>query len=204
MNSKSFNVRNMTIMALLIAILLLMMYTPIGYLQIGPLAITMNMIPVAIAAISLGPKGGAAIGAVFGLTSFLKCLGIAGGDAFGAALLGINPIYTFIVCVITRLLAGLAVGLIYEALRHKAPVSLNISLAGFLAAALNTILFMTTLALLFGNTDIVRGMTKEGLGLLPSLFLLVAVNAIAEIVISTLVVGAVGFAMYKAKLIGNR
>ena len=69
MNKQSKTMR-LTLMGLFAAVLLLMAYTPLGYLNIGPLAITFNVIPVALAAITLGPVGGAAMGAVFGLTSF--------------------------------------------------------------------------------------------------------------------------------------
>ena len=77
----------LTILGLMTAVLLLMAYTPLGYLNIGPLAITFNVIPVAICAITLGPAGGAAAGAVFGLTSFLQCIGVGGTSAMGAVLL---------------------------------------------------------------------------------------------------------------------
>ena len=50
-----------TMLGLMAAVLLLMAYTPLGYLNIGPLAITFNMIPVAIAAIACGPLGGAVL-----------------------------------------------------------------------------------------------------------------------------------------------
>lgn len=76
----------LTILGLMTAVLLLMAYTPLGYLNIGPLAITFNVIPVAICAITLGPAGGAAAGAVFGLTSFLQCIGVGGTSAMGAVL----------------------------------------------------------------------------------------------------------------------
>lgn len=75
------NTSKLVILGLMTGILLLMAYTPLGYLNIGPLAITFNVIPVAIAAITLGPAGGAAIGAVFGMTSFLQCIGIGGSSA---------------------------------------------------------------------------------------------------------------------------
>ena len=63
------NTSKLVILGLMTGILLLMAYTPLGYLNIGPLAITFNVIPVAIAAITLGPAGGAAIGAVFGASA---------------------------------------------------------------------------------------------------------------------------------------
>ena len=38
-------------LGLMAAVLLLMAYTPLGYLNIGPLAISFNVIPVAISAV---------------------------------------------------------------------------------------------------------------------------------------------------------
>ena len=64
MNKQSKTMR-LTLMGLFAAVLLLMAYTPLGYLNIGPLAITFNVIPVALAAITLGPVGGAAMGPAF-------------------------------------------------------------------------------------------------------------------------------------------
>ena len=106
------NTSKLVILGLMTGILLLMAYTPLGYLNIGPLAITFNVIPVAIAAITLGPAGGAAIGAVFGMTSFLQCIGIGGSSAMGAMLFSINPFLAFVQRFIPRMLDGLLLGYI--------------------------------------------------------------------------------------------
>ena len=84
--NRKFSTTQLTILGLMTALLLLMAYTPLGYLNIGPLAITFNVIPVAISAIVLGPAGGAIAGGVFGLTSFLQCIGIGGTSAMGCLL----------------------------------------------------------------------------------------------------------------------
>ena len=86
MKSNKFTTSQLTILGLMSGILFLMAYTPLGYLNIGPLAVTFNVIPVAICAVVLGPTGGAVAGAVFGLTSFLQAMGIGGTSALGAAL----------------------------------------------------------------------------------------------------------------------
>ena len=78
MNKKRVDTRRMVLLAMLSCILLVMSFTPLGYLPIGPLAISLNMIPVAIGAVALGPGGGAFLGAVFGITSCLQCVGIGG------------------------------------------------------------------------------------------------------------------------------
>ena len=75
-NNNRFTTAQLTLLGLMAAILLLMAYTPLGYLNIGPLAISFNVIPVAISAVVLGPVGGAVAGAIFGLTSFLQCIGV--------------------------------------------------------------------------------------------------------------------------------
>ena len=62
-------------MAILIAVLLVMSFTPLGYLHIGPLSISLLTIPVVIGAMLIGPGAGAVLGAVFGITSFAQCFG---------------------------------------------------------------------------------------------------------------------------------
>ena len=108
------NTKQLVMLGLLTAILLLMSYTPLGYLNIGPLAISFNVIPVAIAAVTLGPVGGAVVGAVFGLTSFLQCIGIGGTSQMGTILFGINPVLAFIQRFIPRLLDGFLLGFIFK------------------------------------------------------------------------------------------
>ncbi len=49
-------------LALLTAIELIMAFTPLGYLKIGPVSITFMAIPVAVGAIVLGPISGAFFG----------------------------------------------------------------------------------------------------------------------------------------------
>ena len=72
---KKFTTSQLTVLGLMSGVLLLMAYTPLGYLNIGPLAISFNVIPVAVSAVVLGPAGGAVAGAIFGLTSFGQCIG---------------------------------------------------------------------------------------------------------------------------------
>lgn len=48
-----FTTSQLTVLGLMSGILLLMAYTPLGYLNIGPLAISFNVIPVAVSAVVL-------------------------------------------------------------------------------------------------------------------------------------------------------
>ncbi len=114
MKKKSANrLIRLTLLAILIAIELLMAFTPIGYLKLGVTSVTLLPIPVAIGAILLGPTAGGILGAVFGLTSFYQCFGM---DALGVLLLDISPVFTFIMTVVTRVLMGVCVGWLYRGL----------------------------------------------------------------------------------------
>lgn len=74
--------RKLVQMAILIAVMLILAFTPLGYLKVGAIEITFMTIPVVVGAIILGPAAGAVLGGVFGLTSFIQCFGMS---AFGAA-----------------------------------------------------------------------------------------------------------------------
>ena len=76
------NIRWLTQLALLVAILLVLNYTPLGYLQIGPLSASLLTVPVAIGAMTMGPTAGAILGGVFGATSFIQA--VEGKSAMGA------------------------------------------------------------------------------------------------------------------------
>ena len=188
----------LVLLGLLTAILFVMSYTPLGYLKIFGIEITFNVIPVAIAAIALGTTGGATVGAVFGLTSFLQC--IQGTSAFGATLLGINPIFTAIVCLVPRILAGLVAGALHKPMAKKLGNKIPCFITGFLSAFLNTLFFMTALIILFGQSDYIMGM-RGGMNLLAFVCAFVGINAVFEMLASTLISGAVGSALYKAKAI---
>lgn len=195
-------IARIVIMGLLTAILVVMSFTPLGYLNIGPLSITLNIIPVAIAALTMGPAGGAAVGAVFGLTSFLQCVGIGLPSPFGVALFGINPLFTVITCFVPRILDGLLLGYINRIISKLTNGILSSFVTGFFAAFLNTLFFMTALMVLFGRSELIMDMRGE-MNVIAFMCAFVGINAVFEIAASTIVTGAVGTALLKAKLIPN-
>ena len=191
----------MTIMALMTAVLLIFACTPIGTIPIGPLSISMNMIPVAICAVAMGPAGGAAAGAIFGLLSFLQCFGIGIPSGMGIILVGINPFLAFIQRFVPRLLDGLLLGYIFHAVSKK-NVYVACAVTGFFSAFLNTVFFMTALVLLFGNTEYVQGLIA-GRNIIVFICAFVGVNAVVEMVVATLITGAVGSALFRAKVLSR-
>jgi uncharacterized membrane protein len=199
MKTKSFDTRKMVTLAMLGAILLIMSFTPLGYLNIGPLAISLNMIPVGIAAVTLGPTGGAIMGALFGLTSFLQCIGIGGTSAMGVFLFEISPVLVFIQRFVPRLLAGLLSGWVYLGIKKLSNSTVACFVTGFSAALLNTVLFMLALVLLFGNTEYIRDL-MDGRNVILFICAFVGVNAVVEMFATTATVGLIGRILTQLKV----
>ena len=194
--------RRITLLGLLSAILMVLSMTPLGYLNIGPLAISFNMIPVAVGAAALGPMGGAVLGAVFGMTSFLQCLGIGGSSAMGVILFHINPFLAFVQRFVPRLVTGFLVGYVYRGVRKFFKAGIAGGAAGFCAALLNTVLFMGALVLLFGNTQYLTDL-MAGRNVIVFICTFVGVNAVFEMLAATVVTCALCATLEKARLIGR-
>ncbi|MDR0906336.1 MAG: ECF transporter S component [Oscillospiraceae bacterium] len=199
---RNFSVGKMARLAVLIAILLVMNFTPLGFVQIPPLAITLMMLPVSIAAVTVGPLGGAIMGILFGLTSFLQCVGI-GTPAVGLKLFffNINPFLTFIWCVVPRFFAGWLPGLIFAALRKtRVPKTVSSVVSCGLGSAFNTIFYMFTLWALFGRTEKVIE-TYHSSNFFTILLAVLVTNTLLELAVNTVVGGAVSRALLRG---GNK
>lgn len=140
MSNTSSKVRETALTAVLAAIILLMAFTPLGYLRVGPVSITFLVIPVVIGGMTLGPVRGGFLGAVFGATSFAQCFM---GDPFGAALVALNPLAAAAACFVPRILIGVVAGVLFPALykltKSNAASFIGTSVAGTLT---NTVLFV--------------------------------------------------------------
>ena len=192
-------VAQMTLLAMLVAILIVLAYVNIP-MPMG-LSITFNMIPVAIAAVAMGLPGGMIVGGAFGLISFLQCFGIFGTSALGAALVNVSPVLMFIQRFVSRLMVGVLAALVYRGMsRTKAPLYLRGAVTGFSAAFFNTLFFMTLLVLFFGHTDKLAGPIAEK-GVLMYIITSVGINAVVEMAVAALVTGAACAALKKARLL---
>ena len=148
-------------LAMMIAIILLMSFTPLGYLRTPGLSITLLTIPVAVGAIILGPKGGAVCGFTFGATSFYMAV-CHRKFCFRSRTFQYQPgRATFIVCIVARVLEGWITGLIFAAL-HKSPAKkFSYYVASLACPLLNTFFFMGFLCLFFYNTDYIQGIVSS-------------------------------------------
>lgn len=178
--------------AMLSAIIIVMGFTPLGFLKLGVVEITFLAIPVAIGAVTMGWKGGLILGSVFGIVSFIQCFGMS---QLGVFLLSLDPVRTFILCVVPRALCGFLPGLICDLIAKKGSrggIGSCIT-ASVLCPVFNTIFFVLFFVLFFGNDGQVLDVfgASSLMGIITSL---ITFNALIEAAVCT----AVGAALSKA------
>lgn len=192
MNSKK--IKELTIHALLIAIMAIMAFTPLGYIKIGVVQMTLMCLPVAAGIFFGGKKTGLILGFIFGLTSFVQCFGM---DPFGTSLFSMSPVKTALMCFVPRMLMGFLAGLVFELLvKSKLNNIVSYAVMSLMIPMLNTLFFVTAFILFFRNTEIFASL-QETFGT-TNLFAFFAafcgINAVLEIVLN----GVVGIPMCKA------
>ena len=152
------NTRKMVLSALLGGIIVLLNFTPIGYIQLPIIKATIIHVPVIIGSILLGPKIGAGLGVVFGLTSLYN-------NTFAPTLLSFafSPAITvpgtdsgswtaLLVAFLPRILVGVFPYYVYKffhrILKAKGEV-VSLAIGGIAGSMTNTILVMNLIYLLF-------------------------------------------------------
>lgn len=186
--------------AILSAIIVVMAFTPIGFLRVGPLELTLIMVPVIVGAVTMSPAVGAILGGVFGVMSFIQCFT---GSALGAILVSVSIVRTFIVCIPTRILAGYLCGLIFKALQSKDPKgSWSYVVASVAGSALNTVFFLGILALLFFNVQFTPEQSEMLGGLSTALNTVIAIATGINAPIEMLVCAVIGSAVGKGVAVG--
>jgi Predicted membrane protein len=185
---KKVNIKYITRLALLVALMVVMSFTPIGYLKVGFISVSFLCLPVILGAILMGPLAATILGLVFGISSFIAAF----SDPVGVFLLGINPFLVFLSLVIPRILVGLGTGTIFKlfnAIRKtKAVAPIVTSIASSL---LNSILYIIFLWSIFGNALIAAKAYPIGSNILTFAIGLIGFNTLFEVIIC----GTFGFAV---------
>lgn len=164
-------------LAFLSAIIILMSFTPLGYFKYYLLEITFLSIPVIIGSISLGPIGGAFLGSLFGLTSFIQAFG---GGLLGTIMINKSIFLTFIVCFLPRLICGLLTGFIAKMFTNTK--TLKFILPSIVAPLSNTVLFVGTLFAFYLKETLLAFEVSENINVFIFFFMFIGWNALIEFI----------------------
>jgi len=193
--------RRFIITSLLVAICLLLGLTPLGYIPIPPIEITLLCIPVIIGTITEGLGVGVVLGFFFGLTSFLQIF--IKPTALSQLLFAISPLKTVLLVFVPRLLVPVTTWLVSRAINGESRMRQRAATgAGALVGSLtNTVLFLGALYLLFlpeiGQLAKAFGTTPQLLG--GVLATIGAINGLPEAVVAVLLCVPIVWAIQKQK-----
>ncbi|MDO4287893.1 MAG: ECF transporter S component [Eubacterium sp.] len=151
MSKQTMRTAQFTQITLLIALLAVLAFTPLGFIQIPPVSITILHIPVIIGAIVMGPKNGGILGLAFGFFSMLSAI-FQGGtpiDLLFSPFASGAPLQSLIMCYLPRILLGVIAGGLYQLLSEKLPQRVAIGLSAGIAALCHTILVLGLMWFLF-------------------------------------------------------
>ncbi|HAT02708.1 MAG TPA: ECF transporter S component [Oribacterium sp.] len=206
------SVKDMTILAMFSAIVLIMAFTPFGIIDLPLIKATILHVPVIIGSVLLGPRKGAFLGLLFGLTSLFKnttapsLLSFAFSPFVPVPGIGTGSVYAVFICFIPRILIGVTPWLLYTAFRKLFPKMHGffeipvLALCGALGAITNTGLVMGSIYLVFRDAyAVMKGIpVNEVLGVILGI---VIANGIPEMIVAAVMVPFIVIALKKANVL---
>lgn len=162
-----------------------------GAVKVGPISISLVLIPIAVGGILLGPLCGAVLGLTFGVATVIG--GLTGADPFTATLLNSGAwgaIFTTLLCLVKGTMAGFVSAFIYKLLAPKSKVA-AVLLAAVAAPIVNTGLFILG-ALTVLNSLITQNFVGSGSNIIYFVFIGCAgVNFLIELAVNVIFTPAI-------------
>ncbi|MGM9961004.1 MAG: ECF transporter S component [Allobaculum sp.] len=190
--------KKIALFAMFLAIELVMLLTPLGYIRTPFLSITLMHIPVIAAGVLMGPGYGSALGLVFGLTSVWNATMTPNLTSFVfspfVTIGGISGNWTsLIIAIVPRVLLGWIAGTLFNVFNKKLNRPMSALLAGVLATACHTLMVLGLIALLWGP-QYAQAIGQSPDTLLMYLGMVILTNGILEMIAA----GIVSMALAKA------
>ncbi len=189
MNTRT-KTRNLVQFSILLAILAIFCFTPLGSIPVGPIVMTVGMIPVILTAVLMGTAAGSLMGFFAGLFSFIFWTFMPPSPAAFV----FTPFYSFgevegnlgslLICFVPRILSGTVAGLAFGLGRRagKKPGWLRYVLGGLLGSLVNTLGVLGGIWLFFGESYA----ALLGVAMSTLLFTTLTTNGLLEMAVSAL------------------
>lgn len=173
----SLNLKWMVTVALFAALMLMLNVTGLGMIRLWIIDLTTYCVVVVAGALILGWKGGAILGAVFGLMSFWTAM--TAPSALVAPVVQWTPVAAFILSVVPRVGIGLVAAGVHALLkRMKLNPHVCAGVAAVCGSLSNTVFYLGTMLLMYSL------MGQFSTELLVSLGMVVVNNGILEAVLA--------------------
>ncbi len=144
---KNEKVKRMVGLSLLIAIIVVLQLIGTAFpIKIGPVSISLVLVPIVIGAAMYGSSGGMILGAAFGVIATICC--INGMDGGGAMVFQANPLLCILLVMTKGILAGAAAGWMYQRIAPKNRLAAVIC-AAIVCPVVNTGIFLLGMVAFF-------------------------------------------------------
>lgn len=197
-------------LALLGALIVVLAFTPfIGYIPLGVTRATIVHIPVIIGSILLGPKMGAVLGGLFGLTSFINNSFISPS----ITSFTFTPLYSvgefhgnvwsLVICFVPRILVGVVPYYVYKFVMwlfkgRKGGETVSLALAGLSGALTNTLLVMNLIYFCFGE-QYAAAKEKAFEGFYWVILSVIGINGVPEAIVAAILTAAICKTLFKVQ-----
>ena len=186
-------IKDMALISIFSALIIMLALVPgIGYIPVGPIRATTIHIPVIIGSIIFGPKKGAILGFVFGLTSLINntVSPTITSFVFSPFYAGGN-LWSLVICFLPRILIGVVPYYVYNFLKKFIKNEhLDLGVAGFLGSITNTVLVMNLIFFCFKNQYAAANNIAPG-ELYDVILGINSINGVVEAVLAMLVTSLV-------------
>lgn len=207
--NRTKRIQDMAFLSMFSAVIFLLAFTPLGLIDLPVIKATILHVPVILGSILLGPKKGAFLGAMFGLSSLIKNTMMPGLSSFVFSPLIAVPGSDFgspwalFVCFVPRMLVGVTPWLVYALLRrlsggrNPGVQVLSLVLAAVAGAVTNTVLVMGSIGALFAQSyAAAQGISVDAL--MGFILGIVAANGIPETIVAAVITPAVCMPLIRA------
>lgn len=210
---KNSKVLNLVMLALFVAIIFILAFTPIGYIQTPIIKATILHIPVIIGSIFFGPKKGAFLGAVFGLTSLISntiaptALSFAFSPAVPLPGTQTGNFLSLIICFIPRILVGVIPYFVFvlfqKIMKNNTKGEIvSLAVAGAVGSFANTIFVMGLIFLFFKDAyATLKGIPVDAV--IGTILTVVGVNGVPEAIAAVVLTAAIGKALLALRRRGS-
>ena len=209
---KNENTYNLILLSFFAAITVLMAFTPLGFIPLVIINATIVHIPVILGSLFLGPKRGAFLGFIFGLTSFINnTFRAATASAFvfspviAYSTFGLPGVFkSLYICFVPRILVGIVPYFVYVGIlklmkdKKKTASYVGFVFAGLTGAFTNTLFVMSGIYFLYKDAYAVA--TNHAADELLSVIMgIVTFNGVIEAIVAAVIVVGVGTALTAIK-----
>ena len=213
MNNETTNttsqVKGLVQAALFAALIILMAMVPfLGYIPLGFTRATIIHIPVILGALVLGPKKGAFLGLIFGLTSLINNTMNPTVTSFV-----FSPFYSLgeihgglgsiIICFLPRILVGVIPYYVYQFMtkitkKWKSSMIFSLGVSGIIGSLTNTLLVMNLIFVFFKDAYAMANDVASN-AVYGFILSIIGINGVPEAIVAGVIVTFVGRVLLKSR-----